>query len=62
MHPYKPEILILTSIHQAYWVLLALLHGKIFEFPENVRAHAEATQALKSFASFLSRAEVSPRP
>ncbi len=42
----------------AYWVLLALLHGKIFEFPGNVRAYSEGKASLAGFQDFLSRPEV----
>jgi ABC-type multidrug transport system fused ATPase/permease subunit len=42
----------------AYWVLLALLHGKIFEFPGNVRAFSEGKASLAGFQDFLNRHEV----
>ena len=41
------------AVLAAYWVLLALLHGKIFEFPHNVQACAEGLAALARFQCLL---------
>eukprot|EP00290_Baffinella_frigidus_P005795 CAMPEP_0180134026 /NCGR_PEP_ID=MMETSP0986-20121125/9894_1 /TAXON_ID=697907 /ORGANISM="non described non described, Strain CCMP2293" /LENGTH=504 /DNA_ID=CAMNT_0022074263 /DNA_START=281 /DNA_END=1791 /DNA_ORIENTATION=+ len=45
------------SILASYWTLLALLHSKIFEFPENVRSVAEGRGALRRFDAFLALPE-----
>jgi len=41
------------AVLAAYWVLLALLHGKIFEFPHNMEAAAQGFAALARFETLL---------
>jgi hypothetical protein len=40
-----------------YWILLGILHGKIFHFPGHMSDTLAGLQALQRFADFLSRGE-----
>eukprot|EP00051_Salpingoeca_urceolata_P012901 m.161053 g.161053 ORF g.161053 m.161053 type:complete len:1237 (+) comp17634_c0_seq2:108-3818(+) len=45
-----------------YWIILAILHGKLFAFPFHVRAVVEGNLALTRLRNFLALAQVSPPP